>query len=131
MAKKKEYSGINIQWPISELILTGEKTIETRIYPTPEKYLNEEMILIETPGKKGKFKAQMRGIIKFTNCFQYKNKTAFYRDKEKHCVTPDSDWAWQPEKGKWGWEVEVMKLFDVPIPLQKRAGIKYSNGIIL
>lgn len=131
MAKKKEYTGINIQWPISELILNREKTVETRTYSIPEKYLNEEMILIETPGKKGKFKARMRGIIRFTDCFEYKNKTAFYKDTDKHCVTPDSEWAYNPEIGKWGWTVEVVKVFDVTLPLQKRAGIKFSTGIVL
>lgn len=127
---KKTYSGINIQWPISELILSGKKTIETRTYPIPPHYLNKEMILIETPGKKGKFKARMRGIIVFTDCFEYKSKAAFYRDSKKHCVTPDSEWAWK-DKPKWGWEVSVRKVFDNPPPLQKRTGIKFSQAIAI
>jgi hypothetical protein len=127
---KKEYSGINIQWPISELILTGKKTIETRTYPIPNHYLNKEMILIETPGKKGNFKSRMRGIILFTDCFEYENKSAFYKDSKKHCVTPNSEWAWI-DKPKWGWKVEIKKLFPKPLPLQKRAGIKFSRGIFL
>lgn len=131
MEGKKEYSGINIQWPISELILSGKKTIETRTYPIPKKYLNEEMILIETPGKKGKFKSRMRAIIKFTDCFEYKSKSSFYRDSARHCVTPNSEWAWQPERGKWGWIVVVVKVFESPMALQKRSGIKFSSGIVL
>jgi len=126
---KKTYSGINIQWPISELILSGEKTIETRTYPIPEKYINQDMILIETPGKKGKFKARMRGIIVFTECFKYKNKREFYKDSDKTCVTPESDWEYDVTKGKWGWRVLVKQEFDTPRPLKKRSGIVYSNGI--
>ena len=33
MGKKKSYVGINIQFPISQLIVDGKKTIETRTYP--------------------------------------------------------------------------------------------------
>lgn len=127
---KKTFSGINIQWPISELILSGKKTIETRTYPIPPKYLNAEMILIETPGKSGKFKARLRGIIKFTNCYKYRNKTAFYKDNGKHFVTPDSEWAWT-DKDKWGWDVQVIKLFKTPINLDAPKGIKYTKNIQL
>lgn len=91
---KKTYTGINIQWPISELILSGQKTIETRTYPIPKKYLNQEMLMIETPGKNGKFKARIVAIIKFTDCFRYKNKKDFYKDSHKHFVTSSSEWAW-------------------------------------
>ena len=127
--RKKTYTGINIQWPISELILSGKKTIETRTYPIPPKYLNQEMILIETPGRHGKFKSRMRAFIVFTGCFQYDDATSFYRDSKHHAVTPDSDWAWDKSKGKWGWKVKVIKVFDEPIPLQKRTGIKFSKNI--
>ena len=104
---KKTYTGINIQWPISQDILSGKKTIETRTYPIPEKYLNVEMAMIETPGKHGKFKARVVAIIKFTDYFQYKSKKSFYADKDKHLVTPDSPWAWQ-DKEKWGWKLQII-----------------------
>lgn len=127
---KKTYTGINIQWPISELILSGEKTIETRTYPIPVKYKGKEMILIETPGKAGNFKARMRAIITFSDCFQYNSKTAFYKDSSKHLVTPSSEWSWT-DKPKWGWKIHVIKIFKEPLPIQKRTGIKYSTGITL
>lgn len=125
----KTYTGINIQWPISELILSGEKTIETRTYPIPEKHLNKDMLLIETPGKKGKFKSRIRGIIKFTKCFPYKNKTDFYKDVKRHYVTPDSSWAWRPEKPKWGWSISSVTVFEEPLPVKKKLGIKYTSNI--
>lgn len=125
----KTYTGINIQWPISELIIDGSKTIETRTYPIPEKYLNEEMLLIETPGKSGDFKARIRAIIKFKRCFQYKSKTEFYKDFDKHCVEKGSIWDWR-DKSKWGWEVEVIKILKTPQPVKKH-GIVYRKEISL
>jgi len=127
---KKTYTGINIQYPISQLIVDGKKTIETRTYPIPDKYLNEEMALIETPGKTGKFKARVIAIIKFTECFQYKNKKEFYADSDKHCVTPDSDWAWTDGE-KWGWKVSVVKNLPIQELKTIKKGIVYTNNLLV
>ena len=105
---RKSYTGINIQWPISQEILSGKKTIETRTYPLPQKYLNEEMLLIETPGPQGDFKARITAIIKFTDCFLYKSPREFYADYARHLVDKNSPWAWR-DKSKYGWKVEVIK----------------------
>ena len=126
----KTYTGINIQYPISQLIIEKKKTIETRTYPIPPNYLGQEMALIETPGKTGKFKARIIAIIKFTDCFQYKNKKEFYAQSNLHCVTPDSIWAWYDGE-KWGWPVEVIKILQTPIELKKRGGIKYNRGLTI
>jgi hypothetical protein len=124
----KTYSGINIQWPISETILNGRKTIETRTYPLPQKYLNKELLLIETPGSEGKFKARIIAIIVFTDCFEYKNKNEFYKQKNLHLVTPDSKWAWS-NKVKFGWKLKLVKKFNKPIKAPLRKGIKFTNNI--
>jgi hypothetical protein len=47
-----EIPGINIQASCSELNLRGQKTVETRGYPLPEKLIGKMLALIETPGKK-------------------------------------------------------------------------------
>lgn len=125
---KKTYTGINIQWPISEDITSGKKVIETRTYPIPQKYIGEEVLLIETPGKKGKFKARITAIIRFTNCFEYNSKKDFYADKSKHLVDKNSEWAWKDKK-KWGWEVEVIKVFKKPLDAPPKKGIKYTSNI--
>jgi hypothetical protein len=129
--KKKTYAGINIQFPISKLILSGEKTIETRTYPIPEKYIGKEMLMIETPGKVGKFRARIVAIIKFEDSFQYTNKWEFYKDQSRHKVTQNSTWAWTRAKKKWGWPVRVVKKLKMPIAITKRIGIKYTNEIAL
>lgn len=127
---KKSYTGINIQYPISQLIVDGKKTIETRTYPIPEKYLDQEMLLVETPGKEGKFKARVIAIIKFTNCFQYKTKKEFYSQSDRHCVTKDSIWAWS-EGEKWGWDVILIKKISPPKVLSEKKGIVYTKNITL
>ena len=123
----KEYTGINIQWPISELILSKKKVVETRTYKIPDKYLGVHLAMIETPGKHGKFKARTVAIIKFTKCFKYKNKEEFYLDKERHLVTPESPWAWG-SKAKWGWEISIIKKIKEPIPCKVK-GIVYRMNI--
>lgn len=126
----KSYTGINIQYPISQLIIDGMKSIETRTYPIPEKYLNQEMLLIETPGREGKFKSRIIGIIKFTDCFLYQNKKQFYLDYEKHFVNENSDWAWE-ERPKYGWNVTVIRKINPPLPFLEKKGIRFTLSITL
>ncbi len=130
MTEKKSYPGINIQWPYSEWILEGKKTIETRSYPIPPKYLGKEMVLIETPGKKGHFKARMRGVIVFTQCFMYENETSFYLDQARHLVIKKSDYSWN-SKCKWGWVFNVKAIFPECILLEKRHGVKFTNDVFI
>lgn len=127
---KKTYTGINIQWPISELILSGQKTIETRTYPIPVQYLNQDLLVIETPGKREKFKARIVAIIKFSHCIEYKNKIEFYKDTNKHFVTPDSIWAWG-EKEKYGWEISYIKKLSEITPAPLKKGIVFTKNISL
>ena len=56
-------TGINIQAPWSQLLINSDKCVETRSYALPDKYIGEELLLIETPGKNGKFKARIIGIL--------------------------------------------------------------------
>ncbi len=123
---KKAYPGINIQWPISELILSGSKTVETRTYPIPEKYLNMDLVMIETPGPNGKFKARAVAIIKFTKAVKYASKDHFYRDFNRHFVKPDSSWAWDESKPKWGWELVIVKNIR-PQEITSKRGIVFTK----
>ena len=127
---KKTYTGINIQWPISNEIISGNKIIETRTYPIPSNYLNKEMLLIETPGKSKSFKSRIVAIVKFTNCKEYKNQDDFYKDYPKHLVDKNSPWAWGGKK-KYGWEVKIIKIFTPPIEYLGKKGIVYTKNIII
>lgn len=128
---KVAFTGINIQFPISRLILSGEKTIETRTYPIPPKLISEDLVIIETPGRSGAFKSRMVGLIRFANSFEYESEPAFYRDERKHKVSRSSPWAWNQSKGKWGWPIVNVREFREPLPLLKPTGIRYSTGINL
>ena len=92
-------------------------------------YLEQEMLMIETPGNSGRFKARIVAIIRFDECFQYKNSREFYRDVKRHCVTPDSPWAWNDEKPKWGWRVIILERFSVNPKIKKRLGIRFTLDI--
>jgi len=122
------YVGLNIQFPISNLILSGRKTIETRTYPLSEKYLNKDLVMIETPGKTGNFKSRAIAIIRISKCFKYNSKKEFYADSDKHFVTELSEWAWM-DRPKFGWVVEVIKKLDPPQTIEKPKGIIYTTEI--
>lgn len=125
------YSGINIQFPISKLILNGIKSIETRTYPIPKKYLGINMVMLETPGKTGRFKTRAVAIIRFDACFKYNSKSEFYKDTPLHHVGPDSEWAWIDGKNKWGWKLVLVEKFNSPIQIKQRIGIRYTVNIKL
>jgi len=125
---REKLPGVNIQYPISQLILCGKKTVETRTYPLPAKYLNQEMWIIETPGKSGNFKSRIVGRVIFKRSHQYRDKLDFYKDKKRHCVTPDSPWAWT-DLPKWGWELELVHVLKIPVPLNQRIGIKFTKFV--
>lgn len=123
--------GINIQWPISTLILSGEKTIETRTYTIPAKHVGKELALIETPGPRGDFKARIRGIVTFGKSFAYEDAEAFYRDTPRHCVERGSAWQWQNAKPKHGWPITSITVFADPIPAPSPRGIVFASRCIV
>ena len=121
--------GINIQYPISRLIVDGKKTIETRTYPLPKHYIGRPMALIETPGRNSKLTAKVTAIIVFGASFKYSDKKSFYEDQNKHFVSPKSPWAWKNDKPKWGWPlIKILKL-PKPLPAPSKRGIKFSKSV--
>lgn len=126
-----KYTGINIQYPISRLILSGAKIIETRTYPLPKKLIGVPVLMIETPGKIGSFSSRIVAIIVFGVPFKYASERDFYRDESRHKVTRDSAWAFNPQKGKWGWPIEQLSVLKRPQVMARRPGRIYSNGISL
>lgn len=131
--KKREIPGINIQWPWSELLINGKKTIETRSYSLPDKYYGVELAVIETPGPHGKaeaniLKARIIGTITFDRCFQYESKTHWLSDFSKHLVLPNDDlYKFDPQKEKWGWRVKSVRKFKAYKEAPKRKGIVFTN----
>src|SRR4051812_33618820 len=100
--------GLTIQYPWADLILSGRKTIETRFYPLPSKYVGMEIAIIETPGARGEFRSRLVGIVIFGPSFLYRDAQEFYADSARHLVRPDTlrfSWKHGQGKAKWGWPV--------------------------
>lgn len=127
----REFVGLNIQWPISTLILNLEKSIETRFYPLPSKYVGQDLIFIETPGPNGDFESRMVGIIRFGESFEYKSKKQFHKDRKLHRVEEGSLWDWKHGKTKWGWPIQELRAFSNSVSVGKKRGIVFRTGIIL
>lgn len=125
---KQSYPGLNIQFPISELIANGQKTIETRSYPLPKKFIGRPIALIETPGPAGNFKARITAIIQFDESFEYKTAREFYADEKRHRVTKDSPWRWRSDSKKFGWPVRVLKRLNRPTAPPEKRGIVFSKS---
>lgn len=120
--------GINIQFPISSLILSEEKTVETRTYPLPDKYILKPLLLIETPGKTGDFKARIVAEIVFGKSFRYSSEAEFYEDIERHQVARNSIYAWK-NKPKWGWPIEKLFVFKKSVLAPRKRGIVFTTSI--
>jgi hypothetical protein len=125
---KLSLPGLNIQHPISQLIATGDKIVETRTYKMPDQYQDLEVLLIETPGKSGGFKARAIARITFGPSFKYKSKTDFRSDVKRHRVNPGSAWDWE-SKGKWGWPIIKMTPLKSPIEIKQKRGIVFTKSL--
>jgi hypothetical protein len=127
-----QITGINIQIPWSRLLINGDKSVETRSYALPKKYEGIELALIETPGKYGRFKAQIIGTITFSHCFRYTNKELWIDDYNRHKVEElDELYSWNEEQEKWGWVVSQIHKFNHPLPAPKKKGIIFTHGCII
>ena len=129
MSNFKTLTGINIQWPWSEYLLKGLKTIETRSYKLPESLKNVELAIIETPGSSGKklagiLKARIIGTIIFEDSFEYKTKKQWLSDYSRHLVEPDNRlFAYSTKNEKWGWIVKSTIRLDRSVPPPTKRGI--------
>lgn len=81
--------GINIQAPWVEAIVSGAKVIETRFYPLPQKWTDQPLAIIETPGKARHFRRRVAGLVIFGPSWCYADKAAFAHDRARHLVDPD------------------------------------------
>lgn len=124
-------TGLNIQIPWSRLLIWGDKSVETRSYPLPQKYEGVELALVETPGKYGRFKSQIIGTITFSHSFQYPDKQSWIDDYNRHKVEEGDEFCdWKEDKKKYGWVVSHINKFDEIITVNKKKGIVFTNEVI-
>ncbi len=129
----KTLVGLHVQWPWSEYLLNGRKTIETRSYQLPKKYYGQELALIETPGRDGKKagikEARIVGTIVFKGSFEYPTKAAWAKDNNKHLVVDgDPRFGWNEKKKRWAWEVQAIRRLKTPKACPKRRGIIFAKA---
>jgi hypothetical protein len=127
--KALKLPAVNIQHPWAELIIAGKKSIETRHYPLPKAYIGKEMLVIETPGKEGRFKRRAVGLVVFGESFQYESRVEFYKDRAKHLVDETSTYAWITGKKKWGWPITKVVPIKGTIPTNLRTGIVFTKTV--
>jgi hypothetical protein len=124
-------NGINIQYPWSKLLIDQEKCVETRSYPLPKKYIGVELALIETPGRKEKFKSNIIGTITFSHSFKYETIYDFESDFNRHLVpVDDKNYGWKNDKDKYGWVVCNINKFDESIKLNSIGGIVFRKNVL-
>jgi hypothetical protein len=126
--------GINIQWPWSRLILSCEKTVETRRYNIPVKYLGKPIAIIETPGPRGKREANIQkasiiGVVIFSSAYEYTSESHWKSEFNLHKV-PTNDPQYKFEKGipRWAWVVKEVRNLSQPLPAPKKRGIVFATA---
>lgn len=137
MSHRNVLPGINIQWPWSELIISGEKTIETRSYPIPTKHIGKTLAVIQTPGPRGKKEAGIKastiiGTVVFSKCYRYASKDHWKRESNLHKVdVNDPSFKFKNGKVKWAWVIQAFQKFDKSLPAPKKRGIVFASKCIL
>ena len=125
--------GINIQWPWSEMIISGEKTVETRGYDLPKKHLGQELALIETPGPRGKkgagiLKARILGIVVFEESYRFNNANHWKKEIHKHRVSKhDAQFGFVDGTERWGWVIKKVIRFKSPVSPPLKKGIVFAS----
>ena len=121
--------GLNIQCPWAYSLIIGNKCVETRTYVLPEKYEGEELALIETPGKSGRFKARVIGTITFSHSFRYNDENEWREDYNRHLVQEDDPiYGWN-SKDKYGWVVSNVLKFKETQTAPDRKGIIFTHNV--
>ncbi|RHY52861.1 hypothetical protein DYB30_013491 [Aphanomyces astaci] len=110
---------LECQAPYTSWILSGRKTIETRRYAFPTHLLHKPIWLLESPnGVVGSSAlpsvvdlaatphVRVVGHITVSTSFQYTSRAQWDADVDRHCVAPDSGYAWTQGGGDYfGWTV--------------------------
>ena len=127
--------GLNVQWPFSQLLLSGKKTIEVRAYALGHRgiaHADEDMWLVETIGRTEDAnrnavcsdlampprptKAQVIGIVRFASSKKYASTMAFRTDSLYHRIRPEGAYHWNGEGERHGWIVASARMIAEPIP---------------
>ena len=129
-AVTKTFVGLAVQSPYAELLVSGAKTVETRNYNLPEKYVGKKLLIIQTPGSNKTKKSTVIGWVEFDKPYRYESEKDFGADYQRHLVKRGSRYYWNG-KTKWAWPVKQFKAFSRQHKPSKRVGIKFTTGLII
>ena len=139
-------SGININWPFSQLILAGVKTVEVRSYALGYRNVAQpdvEMWLVETPGPfRGSSLAALGsallgdtvcgsqpqiahivGTVTFSTSHKYKHIREFHADEERHRIVRGSRYDWRGCDQRYAWSVSATRRLTETIPQPGPKGV--------
>ena len=137
--------GLEIQYPFSQMILAKLKDTEVRHYALGHHNIanpDEEMFMIETPPKNQASaevdhidlgppprRAQVVGTVSFSRSVQYKDQTAWNRDRRRHCIKQGSrlDWHEGQRQEKHAWRIREVRRFPEPVPVSDHAVASLSD----
>ena len=147
------FPGLNIQWPFSQLILSGDKTVEVRSYALGWKNIARpgvEMWLVETPGEAGALPkgwvlpgssavaprpkiAQIVGTVTFSASEEgsgerYENPADFRADVLNHRIGQGGKFDWQGKGERYGWRISAVRRLAQPV---LQPGLKGTTGFVL
>ena len=122
---------LEVQFPFSALILSGEKTIETRAYPLPTSLHGVGILLCESSSgadcvssigdsvAAAQAGLSLIGEVFFSSSKEYKSQAEWDTDREKHKVPKESKYEWAPtEIGiRYGWQIERVLIYTSPLPV--------------
>ena len=127
--------GLNIQWPFSQLILQGLKTIEARGYPLGHRNIasaDAEVWIVETPGPASRAEknalvdgiaiaprptaAQIVGTVKFDDDKRFADRAAFRADAANHRIRSDGRHDWHGVGDMYGWHITGVRTLTQPQP---------------
>lgn len=122
--------GLNIQAPWSQMIIDGLKTIETRSYPLPKKYIDKPFAVISTPGPNKLIpKAEIIGVVVFSECFKYASKTEWLKDFKRHQVKKENvQFSFCDNRPKYAWVVSKIIKIKPSLPPPSRRGIIFASN---
>ena len=131
--------GLNVQWPFSQLLARGLKTIEVRSYPvakcTVKFAAGEEVWLVETVGQTNHgatpldtvdldsrpSSARIVAAVTFAESCEYTILADFHADRARHCIVEGGAKDWSDSKPRFGWRVAHVRRLLQPIPLPTKA----------
>ena len=120
---------INIREPFATLIVSGQKTVETRRYALPLHIRGERVAVVATNGRRGP-SAVIVGTVIFDACEKYDDYEAWLAAADKHRVSNESLYKYEPARPTFGWSISEARRLIKPVPCGSiRRGIIFTNHI--